>query len=247
MVRRLAVLLLIAGVVVGCSGTRAKVPELAAALATPTATPVPTPAPTPTPTPTPEITGAPAPNLVAAPAGYQQIVSTESNYAIAIPTGWVYITSDGPTTPDDQATALKAQYPSMATMVSSQMGLFGASVKLVIFDPVGFKSGRVMIANLIAQAAAPSTDLKTLASMYASEIKSVYNVKTVTTKEITLPAGPTIQVNYSLTTAGVVMKLVQYIVLSPNHTWAITMGCISSSWATYQPIFAKVAGALQEF
>jgi hypothetical protein len=241
MVRRLAALFVLAVIATGCAGGHA------IAVSTAIALPTPTPAATPTPLPTPEATIAPAPTpeVSAAPAGYQQIVSATSGYAISIPSSWTYVTADGDTSVADQVAAVKLKYPVLSAIVDTETALLGQSVKLVLFDPAGAKVGRAMTGNLIISAPSPGVDLKSLAATYAAEIKSLYKVKTVTTSETTLPAGPTVVVTYPLTSSGVVMKIVQYIILAPEHSFALTLASNSGVWTHYQPIFLAVAKSLQ--
>jgi hypothetical protein len=264
MARRLVALLALAALVAGCTATKSPFlqPGSGQPPAVATSTPVgpvattiaatPTDAPTPDAVATPEITLEPLPTpesaaVSPAPVGYQQIVSLASGYAIDIPSTWIFVDDDSDVAVSDQVATLKTDYPVLAPYVDSQTGLIGQALKVVIFDPAGAQAGRMMTGNIIVQMAMPAGDLKTLGSTVASELKSMYKIQTVTVKTLTLPAGPAVELDYSMSPSGVVMKVVQYLVLAPNHTYAITLGSTSGAWSKYQAIFTAIAESLQAF
>ena len=251
MARRVAALALFALLAAACNsglpGTgKASVPSISptvsAASPSPTAAATPDATVTPWPTVTPEVTPLIAGSPL--PTGYQRVTSVESGYTIGLPATWVFVKSDGAETVADQVAALKASAPKLAALVDAETGLLGVAVKLVAFDKVSDTTG--MNANLIITAPMPSTDMKTLASTYATQIKSVYKVSAVATKQLTLPAGPTIEFDYSMVSSGVTVKLVQYMVLAPDHAFIATFGATSASWSKYQATFLAVAKTLQE-
>jgi len=247
MARRLAAFLLLGVVASACGSGQASFLQPGTPGPTPKAVPTPTAVPTPVVIATPEITLAPPSAVSPVPDGYQQIVSSESGFAVGIPSTWVFVRADGDVSIKDQIAAIKVQFPAVSSLVDNQTAMLGVAFKLIMLDPVATQAGGVMTGNLIVSAAIPATDLKTMASTSAAQIKALYKVKTVTTKEITLPAGPTIEFDYAITTSGVSMKIVQYIVLAPEHMFVITLTTTSGAWVRYQPIFATIATTLQSF
>jgi hypothetical protein len=251
MLRRTVAICLIAVSAAACSSGAAATQSATKAPVTPaptaTAVPTATPTPKPTPTPTPEITAVPTPNLPAAPAGQQQLVSTVSNFAINLPSAWVFIAEDSALTTTEQVGTIKTAYPAIAGLIDSQTALLGESVKFVVFDPIGYKSGRIMTANFIVMPFTPPTDLKAMSAAYVTQIKTMYKLKSVASKTITLAAGPTIELDYTMGSGLSAMKLVQYIVFGEQHTYILTFGSNSGAWSKYQPLFLAAAKSLVEF
>src|ERR1035437_6143916 len=184
MARRVAALILFALLAAACNsglpGTgKASVPSVSptvsAASPSPTATATPDATATPWPTQGPE--ASPVVEESPLPTGYQRVTSVESGYTIGFPATWVFVKSDGAETVADQVAALKASAPKLAAFVDAETGLLGVAVKLVAFDKVSDTTG--MNANLVITAPMPSTDMKTLASTYATQIKSTYKVSAV--------------------------------------------------------------------
>ncbi len=187
-------------------------------------------------------------DLLPLPLGYQRIMSLDAGYALAIPSSWVYVISDGPLTVAQQVAAIQADHPELEALLANQSQMVGGMVKLVVLDSEPVAISGNMVGNLISMTPVPTSNLTATAKALARQIESTYRLEAgqVKSELIELPFGSVIQLDYTMSTSGAFVRLVQYVFPGVKHTYTITLGAPSAAFTSYQARFAAVAATFQE-
>jgi hypothetical protein len=181
------------------------------------------------------------------PSGYRQIVSASSGYVIAIPSSWVYVTTDSGDSVADQATRLKAQYPTIAYSIDLGVQVIDKGYNTMLLDPTRSSAGHVVLGGMLVMAAQSTSDLEGSARDLETQLKSTYNVLSIVVSTTQEPAGPTIRVQTRTYVAGFDFFLVEYLVLAPQRSYLIVLLASASEWPTYGSVFDVIPSTLSSF